>query len=192
MMKGKCSIGYTYGYDKTKVGNETVITINEEQAQVVRRIYQMHLDCMSNNAIAGELTKRGIKTYFGIEDHHPAIISQEVFDRAQEGKNKNRKETKPQSSNPNALSRRIHCGNCGQNITRNRIHPWYYFWCVSAITSKSICSFPTIREDLMLEIMLKAFRVRFEMKDPKLIKILQRMLVRINQNDNFEFHCLKA
>ncbi len=44
----------------------------------------------------------------------------------------------------------------------------------------------------MLEIMLKAFRVRFEMEEPKLIKILQRMLIKINQNDSFEFHRLKA
>jgi DNA invertase Pin-like site-specific DNA recombinase len=239
MMKGKVSIGHTYGYDKTKVGNETVITINEEQAHVVRQIYQMHLDGMSNNAIAGELTKRGIKTYFGkelwgpktiasilsniaytgnaktrkitrdlmsnkrrssegirdqyfIENHHPAIISQEVFDRVQEGRNKNKKESKPQSSMPHPLSKRIQCGNCGQSVTRNRINPWNYFKCVSAITSKSLCSLPTIREDLMVQMMLKAFRVKFDIEDPKLIKMLQRMLIRINQNDYFEFHRLKA
>lgn len=44
----------------------------------------------------------------------------------------------------------------------------------------------------MIEIMLNAFRVRFDVDDPKLIKRLQRMLVRINQNDYFEFHRLKA
>jgi DNA invertase Pin-like site-specific DNA recombinase len=239
MMKGKVNIGHTYGYDKTKVGNETVITINEEQAQVVRQIYQMHLDGMSNNAIAGELTIRGVRTYFGkelwgpktiasilsniaytgnaktrkltrdlmsnkrrssegirdqylIENHHPAIISQEVFDRVQEERSKNKRETKPQQIRPNPLSRRIHCGNCGQNFRRNRNKPWEYFRCVSAITNKNLCSSPTIREDLMLEIMLKAFRVRFDTQDPKLIKMLRRMLIRINKNDYFEFHRLKA
>lgn len=239
MMKGKINISHTYGYDKTKVGNETVITINEEQAQVVRLIYQMHLDGMSNNAIAGELTRRGVRTYFGkelwgpntiasilsniaytgnaktrkltrdlmsnkrrssegirdqylIENHHPAIISQELFDRVQEERKKNKREAKPQQLRSNSLSRRIHCGNCGQNFRRNRIKPWDYFRCVSAITNKNLCSSPTIREDLMIEIMLNAFRVRFDVDDPKLIKRLQRMLIRINQNDYFEFHRLKA
>ncbi|WP_313119315.1 recombinase family protein [Proteiniclasticum ruminis] len=239
MMKGKVNIGHTYGYEKTKVGNETVITINEEQAQVVRQIYQMHLDGMNNNAIAAELTRRGVRTYFGkelwgpktiasilsniaytgsvktrkltrdlmsnkrrssegirdqylIENHHPAIISQELFDRVQEERNKNKRESKPQQFRPNPLSRRIHCGNCGQNFRRNRIKPWDYFRCVTATTNKNLCSSPTIREDLMIEIMLNAFRVRFDVDDPKLIKRLQRMLVRINQNDYFEFHRLKA
>ena len=239
MMKGKVSIGHTYGYDKTKFGNETVITINEQQAQVVRQIYQMHLDGMSNNAIAGELTRRGVRTYFGkelwgpktiasilsnvaytgnaktrkltrdlmsnkrrssegirdqylIENHHPAIISKELFDRVQEERNKNKRESKPQQFRPNPLSRRIHCGNCGQNFRRNRIKPWEYFRCVSAITNKNLCSSPTIREDLMVEIMLKAFTVRFDTQDPKLIKMLRRMLIMINQNDYFEFHRLKA
>jgi len=239
MMKGKVNIGHTYGYDKTKVGNETVITINEEQAQVVRQIYQMHLDGMSNNAIAAELTRRGVRTYFGkelwgpktiasilsniaytgsvktrkltrdlmsnkrrssegirdqylIENHHPAIISQELFDRVQEERNKNKRESKPQQFRPNPLSRRIHCGNCGQNFRRNRIKPWDYFRCVIATTNKNLCSSLTIREDLMIEIMLNAFRVRFDVDNPKLIRRLQRMLIRINQNDYFEFHRLKA
>ncbi len=65
MMEGKVNIGNTYGYDKTKVGNETIITINEEQGQVVRQIYQMYIDGMGCKAIAEELTKSNIKTYFG-------------------------------------------------------------------------------------------------------------------------------
>jgi hypothetical protein len=40
--------------------------------------------------------------------------------------------------------------------------------------------------------MLNAFRVRFDVDNPKLIRRLQRMLIRINQNDYFEFHRLKA
>ncbi|NDL67907.1 recombinase family protein [Anaerotalea alkaliphila] len=239
MLKGMVNIGHTYGYDKTKVGNETVITINEEQAQVIRQIYQMYLDGMSINSIAVELTRKGIKTYFGkelwgsvtvrsilsnisytgdvkarkmtkdlmsdkrrsseglrdqyfIENHHPAIISRELFDRVQEMRNKNKRQSKPQQFRPNPLSRRIHCGNCGQNFRRNRIKPWDYFRCVSAITNKNLCSSPTIREDLMVQIMLQAFRVRFDSQDSKLIKMLRRMLIRINKNDYFEFHRLKA
>ncbi|MBN2259251.1 MAG: recombinase family protein [Clostridiales bacterium] len=239
MIKGKVNIGHTYGYDKAKVGDETVITINEEQAQVVRQIYQMYLDGMSDNAIAGELTRRGIRTYFGnelwgsqtvgsilsnisytgdvktrkitkdlmsdkkrysegirdqyyIENHHPAIISKEVFDRVQEMRNKNKRQSKPQQFSSNPLSRRIHCGNCGQNFRRKRTNPWDYFRCPSVTTNKNLCSSPTIRDDLMVEIMINAFSVRFDTQDSKLLKMLSRMLIRINQNDYFEFHRLKA
>jgi predicted nucleic acid-binding Zn-ribbon protein len=73
---------------------------------------------------------------------------------------------------------RIHCGNCGQNFSRNRIKPWEYFRCVSATTNKNLCSSPTLREDLVVKIMINDFRVRFDIEDAKLIKMLQRMLLR--------------
>ena len=43
ILNGKVNIGHVYGYDKTKLGDETIITINEEQAKVIKDIYQMYL-----------------------------------------------------------------------------------------------------------------------------------------------------
>ena len=239
MMKGKVNISNTYGYDKTKVGNETVITINEEQAQVVRQIYQMYLDGMGCRAIAAELTKRNIKTYFGkklwgeqtvdsilsnisytgdvktrkhtrdlmsnkmrpsegirdqylIENHHPPIIGKEIYELVQDKKSTKKKGSHPKTHRANPLLNRISCGNCIRSLRRSSNRSWDYFRCYTAATDKALCATPTIREDAMSAIMLRAFKERYDVKDNRIMKILQRMLIRINQNDYFEFHRLKA
>lgn len=40
--------------------------------------------------------------------------------------------------------------------------------------------------------MLGGFKERFDIENPKIIRLLQRLLIKINQNDHFEFHRLKA
>jgi DNA invertase Pin-like site-specific DNA recombinase len=239
MIKGKVNIGHTYGYDKTKVGNETIITINEEQAQVVRQIYQMYLDGMGCRAIAAELTKRNIKTYFGkklwgeqtvasilsnisytgdvkarkntrdlmsnkmrssegirdqylIENHHPPIIGKEAYELVQEKRSTKKKGSYPKTYRVNPLLNRVSCGNCNRSLRRSSNRSWDYFRCFTTVTDKALCATPTIREDVMSAIMLRAFKERFDVKNNRTIKILQRMLIRINQNDYFEFHRLKA
>lgn len=239
MMKGKVNISNTYGYDKTKVGNETIITINEEQAQVVRQIYQMYLDGMGCRAIAAELTKRNIKTYFGkelwgsqtvdsilsnisytgdvkarkntrdlmsnkmrpsegirdqylIENHHPPIIGKEVYELVQEKRSTKKKGSHPKTYRANPLLNRVSCGNCNRSLRRSSNRSWDYFRCFTAATDKALCATPTIREDAMSAFMLGAFKERFDVKDNRIIKILQRILIKINQNDYFEFHRLKA
>lgn len=64
MSDGKVSFAYSHflGYDKDKDGN---IVINEEQAEIVRRIYSMFLDGHSLNIIAETLTNESILTPAG-------------------------------------------------------------------------------------------------------------------------------
>ena len=63
---GKFSVGYSrfLGYDKGEDGN---LAINEEQAKIVRLIFQLFLEGMTAGRIAKELTARHILTVTGKE-----------------------------------------------------------------------------------------------------------------------------
>ena len=145
-------------------------------------------DLMTNKIRSSE----GIRDQYLVADHHPAIISQELFDRVQERipKNKGTNITKPQKANP--LIKRVKCGNCDQSLRGNPTKTRVYYKCVSAITNKDLCVTPTIREDIMIQMMLQALTERFDVNGPKAIKALQRILIKLNQNDHFEFHRLRA
>ena len=153
---GCISFSTFLGYDRGPNGE---FVINEEQADVVRRIYSEFLRGKSLSRIAADLTKDGIKTPAGkdkwylstvrsilsnekykgdclmqkyytedfltkklvknqgelqqyyVKNHHPAIISEEVFEQAQlrlsEMHNKRNKGVREFSSI-------VVCGDCGE------------------------------------------------------------------------------
>ena len=70
---GKFSVGYSHflGYDKGKDGN---LAINEEQAKIVRLIFQLFLEGMTAGRIAKELTARHILTVTGKEKWNAKTI----------------------------------------------------------------------------------------------------------------------
>lgn len=242
-LKGEGIISGIYGYHIAKSQGRGAITINKEQAQIVREIYRMYLAGYSYTGIAGELSVRNIMTYkrkniwhtssiryilsnifytgdllvgkvtrdllsnekrlsegikkqYYIENHHPPIISKETFKQVQEKMKSNRRNSAKPSAKPstrvNPLLNRVHCGNCGYNFNRNKKRGKDYFNCSTRILEKRLCESPRIKQDEMIGIMLGGFKERFDIENPKIIKTLQRMLVRINQNDHFEFHRLKA
>lgn len=53
------------GYDISGKGSERIISINEEEAEVVREIYQLALDGLGFNAIARIMMQKGYKTFEG-------------------------------------------------------------------------------------------------------------------------------
>ena len=102
------TVSYGYDYDPETKTRE----INEAEADVVRRVFQLAADGASPVKIAGILNAAGIPTrkggewtsarvrqllrnesYIGIT-HRKSIISEEQFKRVQELLNRNRKETK--------------------------------------------------------------------------------------------------
>lgn len=239
MLKGKAILGPLYGYEQKRINKEKIITVNEEQAQVVRNIYQMYLDGMTFNGIAVELSKRNIKTYHGkslwssgqiravlsnvsytgkvltrkttrdlmtnkhrssqgirdqylIGNHHPQIVDTITFDAVQEKLVSTERNKFPASSTPNHLLKRIKCGNCDYSYQRTKIKPKIEYRCVSSIRNRSLCSAPRLSEDLIIRMILKAFAERFDLKDTGIINTLRRMLIKINRNDHFEFHRLRA
>ena len=70
---GKFSVGYSrfLGYDKGEDGN---LAINEEQAKIVRLIFQLFLEGMTAGRIAKELTARHILTVTGKEKWNAKTI----------------------------------------------------------------------------------------------------------------------
>ena len=145
-------------------------------------------DLLTNKKRSAE----GIKDQIFIENHHVPIISREVFNMVQDKMENSKKVRKPQKLYDNPLLKRALCGNCGFNFNRHNYTGKTYYKCSTAFISKSLCVSTTIREDALVMMMLRAFQERFETDDPKIIKRLQKMLIKINQNDHFEFHRLKA
>lgn len=62
MERGSVLGSAPYGYDRIKNDNGYQLVIDEPAAEIVRRLFQMAKDGMSHRAIAGELTRSGVRT----------------------------------------------------------------------------------------------------------------------------------
>ena len=67
-----CNTTRLHGYDKDENGN---LVINEEEAEVVRRIYREYLEGKGYSTIARGLEKDGIKTVTGGIRWHGSTVS---------------------------------------------------------------------------------------------------------------------
>ena len=70
---GKVSVAYSHflGYEK---GPDGCMVINKEQAETVKLLYRLYLSGLSMNAVARELTKRGLKTPFGRDIWRVSVV----------------------------------------------------------------------------------------------------------------------
>jgi len=238
MIAGKPKINSLYGYKHVKTEGGNILEVIQEEAGVVREIFDMYLAGKNLNAIALELSNRNIKTkqgnsfwnpssiklilkniaYIGsthsrkktrdllsnkvrssegirdqyiTENTHPAIISDDKFYKVQElflnsKKDARKSKIAPKRSNP--LFKRFRCGNCGQNFRMQE----NLYRCAASSLNKNACKSPTVNRDTIKSILLDAFNYRFGLDKPKILIKLKRKLIRINQNDNFEFHRLIA
>ena len=201
------------GYDYNKESRS--ISINEEEAEVVRFIFERYIEGAGGAVIARELQERGYKTkrgntewtqstiigivrnekykgdllmgktftldpiskrrldnlgeedMFYIHDHHEPIVSQEVFDQAQEilkrrsfGRKKPGTEKRDKSSREYGFSCMMECGYCGGTLTRRAWHSGSIYnkviWhCVKATKhGKKLCPYSKGIEEEAIE---KAF-----------------------------------
>jgi DNA invertase Pin-like site-specific DNA recombinase len=153
--KGIPTYGQLYGYDVDKNKGNPIITINDEEAKVIRWIFDMFINGTTYAEIARKLVKSGAKTKKGkytwtkeyvkkiltsliytgnkiaitrtkdlftneitegqrdqflFENSHPAIISKEIFDKAQLRVSKKSLKHKTYTKKP--FSGRIICGYC--------------------------------------------------------------------------------
>jgi len=221
------------GYNVEKIRGKRVITINEEEAAIVREIYDLALDGMSYGVIKEHMIEKGYRKTNGknewtglyikliltnerytgncltnkvyidnylsheekknngerpqylIENHHPAIISQETFDRVQQfiGKTKTRTRKKREK---NMFSGRLKCGECGavyQKRTYGKEPSWR---CGRSVKSRKLCSSNLVYESQLKEIMKKAFELRYGHSNTSMIHQIYQDISQININDNFE------
>lgn len=232
-----------YGYDWDKVTKE--ISVNEEQADVVRKIFNWYISGSGSHTIAKKLNEMNIpsprgkkwiptsvrqilrnekyvgdlmsgKTFsldpishkrivnFGerekyyTKDHHIAIISREVWEKAQEIYNKRSSHALPDGKSHNnkystryAFSSKIQCGICGNNYVR-RINEKrkdgthkIYWACSKRITYYNYCQDSMfITEDNLKEMFIQIYNNIIEKKHKTKNKLLNAIKETLNSDDN--------
>lgn len=95
---------------------------------------------------------RGERNQYYVKDHHEAIISHEVFEKANNviklnGKEKGIEKNLGRYQNRYALSGKIVCGECGGKWKRVKLTNYVGFSCNTHINNKKLCSMMTIPED---------------------------------------------
>jgi len=173
-------------------------------------------DKMTRKRVRDMLTKsmslnHGQITQYYIENSHPAIISHEVFElackRMQEVRYNSLREQSVHTKWP--FSGRLKCGKCSCTLRRANNNNWI---CKYALPSVGKCNLyrPSDRE--IVEMSLSAMFERFVRKGQSregqsgesqielnlknfefqhFIKQIRKILIRVNENDHFEFHRLK-
>ena len=261
--EGRPYYGDIYGYDPVELSNKSMVKINEEEAEVVRWIFESFINGMSYAEITRQLIYRGVKTkkekgpwngnyvrkiikeiaYTGhkvamkrqkdlfsnkikenspyqerymITNSHPAIISMEVFEKAQErAAEVKKKHSRPKDPVVNPLKNRIICGRCGNKIRKKGP---YVYRCAYSEAFVKLCDLDSIKKQEPLNMGLIAMFKRLmgldisisksgnieSLGDHKerseeeikrgfevMLQDLKKILTKVNQNDHFEFHRLK-
>jgi DNA invertase Pin-like site-specific DNA recombinase len=221
------------GYNIEKHGYEKAITINEEEAAVVREIYDLALQGMGYTAIARIMMRKGYKTVEGrsewttdsvrgilknerytghvlcqktytanylthktirnkgerqqylIENHHPAIISQETFENVGKLLFNNQK-GKTRKRNVYPLSKRVLCGNCGATFHSYLSSNNRRWRCSRSIKSSQLCRTKPIGELEIRQLLLKAFDMRYDLRGRNAVNRLKIDIKMLQENDNIE------
>lgn len=107
----------------------------------------------NNHLEKKKVKNNGEKDMFYAEETHPAIISQELFEKAKERLQEISVPTiKPKQNNP--LSGVIKCGNCGKNYLRKKNNGTVFWNCNAYINKgKSVCPGSRLREDTLIELL---------------------------------------
>lgn len=101
-----------------------------------------------------------------VHDHHPAIISHELFARAKE-KRKMEAITRVsgRAAKPHALSGRLICGHCGRfyNVRNTKYHPIWF--CPSTVKNngRMLCGNEKVYEEQIVRMFRKALLERFRL-----------------------------
>ena len=177
LYNGRRILGYIGQQDKR-------YEIDAETAPVVQKIFNDYVDGKSMKVIADELNTIGYRTiqgkmftekslwhtlhnrsYIGeyrwndiiIPDGFPRLVSDEVFEKAQEmmEKNKHGRRGSSKKNNPEAidfwLTGHLFCGECGAQMSgvsaNGRSRKYYYYTCVN--NKKHICDKKRIQKDVL-------------------------------------------
>ena len=136
---------------------------------------------MNHKSIKNE----GQKQQYYIENHHPQIISCEIFEATQKlftAKQNNRSAKR----NVYPLSRRMICGACGANYHRYNSDSSARWTCSRGSKSRTLCNAKNITEADVEKALLKAFADRYDTTDKYLIHKITLDIKRLQDNDNIE------
>lgn len=193
--------GRIYGFN---IGKNAVLSINEDEAKVVRRIFDLYIEGKSLHNIIDILNDEGIPSALGnkwgvnairgiinqekyvgdiclqksynykgvklrnkgevdkyyVENHHPAIITRDIWNKCQEVilKKRNFKQVgRVVQTYP--FTGLIECGCCHQNFRHKYNHsdssnPRGWFRCQS---TRDVCDSSGIRDDILEELFIEVF-----------------------------------
>lgn len=103
-----------------------------------------------------------------MRDHHPAIISRELFEKARE---KRKMEAVGKSScgaaEPHALSGRLLCGCCGRfyNVRNTKYHPIWFCPSTARNNGRLLCNNEKVYEEQIVRMFRKAVSERFRLTE---------------------------
>lgn len=237
MADGKVSVPYKnfLGYEKGPDGGMVIVP---EQAEVVKRIYNLFLQGYSFSYICDELQKNGIKTPAGkehwerstiksilknekykgdailqktytidfltkkqaknngelpqytVKDHHPAIISPDVWDQVQVELKKRSAIGASKFTGRYLFSCRIFCGECGgfygtkvwHSTSPNRKIVWQ---CNDKFKGEKICKTPHLSENDIKDAYLKALNQFLGLRK-EVLNNVQKTIKRLNDIGTLE------
>ena len=206
-----------YGY--RLIDGEMVI--NEEEAKVVRRIFELYLSGKGLQAIAGLFNEehvprrygrthwhhntiryiltnerykgdallqkkyttdtlpyrlklnKGEKTQYYVENSNVAIISREIFDRAQELLKLRKNEEHMRMAN--VLSGMIRCPDCGGTFRRHEKDGKVYWFCMNTASSATRCKSRRVKEKMIQEAFINMIYKLKEYRRPILETLIVQM-----------------
>ena len=206
-----------YGY--RLIDGEMVI--NEEEAKVVRRIFELYLGGKGLQAIAGLFNEehvprrygrthwhhntiryiltnerykgdallqkkyttdtlpyrlklnKGEKTQYYVENSNVAIISREIFDRAQELLKLRKNEEHMRMAN--VLSGMIRCPDCGGTFRRHEKDGKVYWFCMNTASSTTRCKSRRVKEKMIHEAFINMIYKLKEYRRPILETLIIQM-----------------
>lgn len=135
-------------------------------------------------------TKRNnsaVKQYF-IENHHPPIISREMFNKVQELISSNNKVCKKSMKVSYPFSGRVLCGKCGAKYHRYIPGKNAKWKCCRSIKSHLLCDCEPISENALQSALIEAFDIRYNFSLNKTSSIykLELDIKRLQEYDDIE------
>lgn len=183
-LKGYIVGTHCYGYRKKSDTDQTMV-IDEEQAKIVKRIFQMSLDGYGHRKIANILHSEGVpppkskwsdggvrsilknSTYMGIrrtgkeiteEFTSPIIIEPFLFKKVQENFKNNMTSGPKLIEHPYLLNGIAVCGKCGKPVTGRALPKQNTLYrCVTKRKGKDHCGNGTIREEELNKVLWKLY-----------------------------------
>lgn len=232
-----------YGFNWNKQTKE--LEINEEQAEVVKQIFDWYISGIGSFTISNMLNEKGIKAHRGgiwrptsvrciltnekyvgdllgqksyvenplthkhiknfgekekyyVKDHHEAIISRKVWDKAQEIYQKRSKSMIPDGKTHNGkysvkypFSSKIECGICGCNYVRRMNEKRKdgtrktYWACFNRTSNVDNCRDSIfVNEEMLQEIFIQIYNSIIEKKHKTKDKLLNAIKETLTEKDN--------
>jgi len=131
------------------------------------------------------IRNKGEKQQYFIENHHPPIISREIFEAVQ-NLFKGKQNSKPPKPNVYPFSGRMICGECGATYHRYNSSGNASWACSRRKKSRNLCKAESVTEADVEKALLKAFVERYDVSDKNLIHKIKLDIKRLQDNDNIE------